>query len=78
MRLQNKFSFSFPKTQALFQTHDQVARKDFLPALPDVPFVVEDDDASVKVVQLIKNTEPLVCIFSTDLYPIYCILEKCF
>ncbi|XP_035222951.1 LOW QUALITY PROTEIN: MAGUK p55 subfamily member 7-like [Stegodyphus dumicola] len=55
-----------PHLKALFQTHDQVARKDFLPALPDVPFEVDEDDESVKVVQLIKNTEPLGATIKID------------
>ncbi|KFM61655.1 MAGUK p55 subfamily member 7, partial [Stegodyphus mimosarum] len=55
-----------PHLKAVFQTHDQVARKDFLPALPDVPFEVDEDDESVKVVQLIKNTEPLGATIKID------------
>ncbi|GIY47705.1 MAGUK p55 subfamily member 7 [Caerostris darwini] len=55
-----------PHVKALFQAHDQIARKDFLPALPDVPFEVEEDDESVKVVQLIKNTEPLGATIKID------------
>ncbi|GIX99049.1 MAGUK p55 subfamily member 7 [Caerostris extrusa] len=46
-----------PHVKALFQAHDQIARKDFLPALPDVPFEVEEDDESVKVGATIKIDE---------------------
>ena len=49
--------------QALFDAHDQVAAKDFLPQLPDIAHEVDEDEESVKVVRLVKgNKEPLVRI----------------
>ncbi|UYV75254.1 MPP7 [Cordylochernes scorpioides] len=43
--------------QALIEAHDQVARKEFLPTLPSVPSLANHD--AIKIVQLIKNKEPL-------------------
>ena len=46
--------------------HDQVAEKSFMTSLPEIPHEVdEDDDAAVKIIQLVKSfTEPLVRIFT--------------
>ena len=48
--------------QALLSAHDQVAVKSFIPHLPEIAHEVdEDDEASVKIVRLVKGTtEPLV------------------
>ena len=48
--------------QALLSAHDQVAVKSFIPNLPEIAHEVdEDDEASVKIVRLVKGTtEPLV------------------
>jgi len=60
--------------------HDEVAEKNFVTCLPEIPYEVdEDDDAAVKIVQLIKSfSEPLVRIFTnqsfTNLIIIICFL----
>ena len=51
--------FLFP-FQALLDTHDRVASKEFQPILPDIPFEVDEDEESVKIVRLVKGEcEPL-------------------
>lgn len=46
--------------RSLLNAHDRVARKEFEPCLPEVPYEVDEDDGSaVKIVRLIKNNEPL-------------------
>jgi len=46
--------------------HDEVAERKFVSSLPEIPHEVdEDDDAAVKIIQLVKTfTEPLVRIFT--------------
>jgi len=46
--------------------HDQVAERNFVASLPEIPHEVdEDDDAAVKIIQLVKSFgEPLVRIFT--------------
>jgi hypothetical protein len=49
--------------QALLEAHDQITTKDFMyqPVLPDVPYSVDEDEESVKIVRLVKGAEePLV------------------
>jgi len=42
-------------------SHDMVARRDYVPQLPDpADDVDEDDGETVKMVQLVKSHEPLV------------------
>ncbi|XP_076335163.1 membrane palmitoylated protein 7-like protein metro isoform X1 [Tachypleus tridentatus] len=48
-----------PHVKGLLQTHDQIARKEFFPVLPDVPTEVDEDEDTVKIVQLVKSNEPL-------------------
>lgn len=43
-------------------SHDSIAQKDFYPHLPDIPVEMDEDEESVKIVQLVKSNEPLVCI----------------
>ena len=45
--------------KALLQCHDMVANKEFASKLPEVPYEVDEDDVSVKVVRLVKKQEPL-------------------
>lgn len=53
--------------QALFDVHDTVASKDYIPSLPDILPQCDDEDQIVKIVKLIKNNEPLVkCIMCFD------------
>lgn len=44
--------------------HDAVAQKDYFPRLPEIPLDVEEDEDTIKIVQLVKSNEPLV----NDLY----------
>ena len=50
--------------QSVMSAHDQVAERNFMTSLPEIPHEVdEDDDAAVKIIQLVKSfTEPLVRI----------------
>lgn len=40
--------------------HDAVAQKDFYPHLPDIPVELDEDEETIKIVQLVKSNEPLV------------------
>lgn len=40
--------------------HDAIAQKDFYPHLPDIPVEVDEDEETIKIVQLVKSNEPLV------------------
>jgi len=55
------------RVQAVMCAHDQVAERNFVTSLPEIPHEVdEDDDAAVKIIQLVKSfTEPLVGIFTS-------------
>lgn len=44
--------------QALLEAHDAVARKDFVPSLGEAP--CDEDEETVRIVQLVKGNEPLV------------------
>lgn len=44
--------------------HDAVAQKDFYPHLPDIPIEVDEDEETIKIVQLVKSNEPLVSCIS--------------
>lgn len=46
--------------QSLMCAHDAVAQKDFYPHLPDIPVEVDEDEETIKIVQLVKSNEPLV------------------
>lgn len=54
------------KVQLLFQSlmcaHDAVAQKDFYPHLPEIPIEMDEDEETIKIVQLVKSNEPLVRI----------------
>lgn len=47
-------------SQGLLCAHDAVAQKDYYPRLPDIPLEVDEDEETVKIVQLVKSNEPLV------------------
>lgn len=49
-----------PGTQGVLQAHDSIAAKDFTPHLPEVPTEVDEDEETVKIVQLVKSHEPMV------------------
>ncbi|XP_054707108.1 LOW QUALITY PROTEIN: MAGUK p55 subfamily member 7-like [Uloborus diversus] len=55
-----------PYFRALLLTHDQVARKDFDPSLPDIIHEGDDDEETVKIVQLVKSNEPLGATIKYD------------
>ncbi len=46
--------------QNLLASHDIVAQRDYLPKLNEVPIEVDEDEETVKIVQLVKSQEPLV------------------
>jgi len=39
-----------------------VAQRDYLPKLNEVPIEVDEDEETVKIVQLVKSQEPLVSL----------------
>ena len=46
--------------QSLMASHDIVAQRDYLPKLPEVPVEVDEDEETIKMVQLVKSQDPLV------------------
>lgn len=50
-------------SKGLLCTHDSVAQKDYYPRLSEIPLEVDEDEETVKIVQLVKSDEPLVCNF---------------
>ncbi|XP_049884761.1 MAGUK p55 subfamily member 7 isoform X1 [Pectinophora gossypiella] len=48
-----------PHFQAILCTHDAVAQKDYYPHLPDIPLEADEEEETVKIVQLVKSDEPL-------------------
>lgn len=57
-----KWYFGSNSEQALLSAHDDVARKNYSPVLPDDHEEVDEDEVSVKIVKLIKTSEPLVSV----------------
>lgn len=57
-------------------SHDAVAQKDYYPRLPEIPQDVDEDEETVKIVQLVKSNEPLVGVFS-HLHSFYVIPKSC-
>ncbi|XP_024084088.1 MAGUK p55 subfamily member 7 isoform X4 [Cimex lectularius] len=55
-----------PHLQGLMCAHDAVAQKDYYPRLPEIPPDVEDDEETIKIVQLVKSNEPLSGAQSTE------------
>ena len=49
-----------PHIQGLLCAHDAVAQKDYFPRLPEIPLEVDEDEETIKIVQLVKSNEPLV------------------
>ncbi|XP_017962155.1 MAGUK p55 subfamily member 7 isoform X3 [Drosophila navojoa] len=45
--------------QHLLYAHDAIAQKDFYPHLPEVPIEMDEDEETIKIVQLVKSNEPL-------------------
>ncbi|XP_059225636.1 MAGUK p55 subfamily member 7 isoform X3 [Stomoxys calcitrans] len=48
-----------PHLQSLLYAHDAIAQKDFYPHLPDLPIEMDEDEETIKIVQLVKSNEPL-------------------
>lgn len=48
-----------PHLKCLLEAHDIIARKEFQPLLPEVVHDAEEDEETVKIVQLVKSNEPL-------------------
>lgn len=48
-------------SQSLLLTHDTISQKDYTPKLPELPFdIVDEEEETVKIVQLVKSNEPMV------------------
>ncbi|XP_022223281.2 MAGUK p55 subfamily member 7 isoform X4 [Drosophila obscura] len=52
--------------QHLLFAHDAIAQKDFYPHLPEAPFEIDEDEETIKIVQLVKSNEPLGATIKTD------------
>ncbi|CAL4064335.1 unnamed protein product, partial [Meganyctiphanes norvegica] len=52
--------------QGLLQAHDSIAAKDFVPHLPEIPIEVDEDEETVKIVQLVKSNEPMGATIKQD------------
>ncbi|XP_077544122.1 membrane palmitoylated protein 7-like protein metro isoform X3 [Haemaphysalis longicornis] len=50
---------SSPHVKALLEAHDIIAKKDFLPSLTEAIYEAEEDEETIKIVQLVKSNEPL-------------------
>ncbi|XP_068918261.1 MAGUK p55 subfamily member 7 isoform X5 [Tenebrio molitor] len=48
-----------PHVQGLLYSHDAVAQKDYYPHLPEIPQEADEDEETIKIVQLVKSNEPL-------------------
>merc|ERR1719192_2932222 len=48
-----------PHIQHLMKTHDRIAQKEFVPKLTEIPVEVDEDEETVKIVQLVKSQDTL-------------------
>ncbi|CAH1113050.1 unnamed protein product [Psylliodes chrysocephalus] len=55
-----------PHIQGLLYSHDSVAQKDYYPHLPEIPRDTEEEEETIKIVQLVKSNEPLGATIKTD------------
>ncbi|CAB3368260.1 Hypothetical predicted protein, partial [Cloeon dipterum] len=55
-----------PHIQGLLYAHDCIAQKDYYPVLPEVPIDIDEDEETIKIVQLVKSNEPLGATIKTD------------
>ncbi|XP_059472254.1 MAGUK p55 subfamily member 7 isoform X2 [Neocloeon triangulifer] len=55
-----------PHVQGLLYAHDCIAQKDYYPILPEVPFDIDEEEETIKIVQLVKSNEPLGATIKTD------------
>ncbi|XP_071445813.1 MAGUK p55 subfamily member 7 isoform X4 [Hetaerina americana] len=53
------FLLQKPHMQGLLCAHDAIAQKDYFPRLPEIPVEVDEDEETIKIVQLVKSNEPL-------------------
>lgn len=60
--------------QGLLCSHDAIAQKDYYPRLPEIPQDVDEDEETIKIVQLVKSNEPLVRNFYYNFVKIELIL----
>lgn len=56
--------------------HDSVAQKDFYPHLPDIPIEMDEDEETIKIVQLVKSNEPLVSFASNSFCFVFVFTDK--
>ncbi|KAK0082428.1 hypothetical protein PV325_010415 [Microctonus aethiopoides] len=61
-----------PHIQGLLCTHDAVAQKDYYPRLSEIPLEVDEDEETVKIVQLVKSDEPLMYIVRSPSNHVFC------
>ena len=59
-KFKKRFKKHFILLQSLLCAHDAIAQKDFYPHLPEIPVEVDEDEETIKIVQLVKSNEPLV------------------
>lgn len=52
--------------QGLLCAHDAIAQKDYYPHLPEIPVEVDEDEETIKIVQLVKSNEPLGATIKMD------------
>lgn len=65
--------------QGLLCAHDAVAQKDYFPRLPEIPLEVDEDEETIKIVQLVKSNEPLVRLckhYPFNLFKFFFLLKK--
>ncbi|KAL0279914.1 UNVERIFIED_CONTAM: hypothetical protein PYX00_001369 [Menopon gallinae] len=55
-----------PHIQGLLCAHDAVAQKDYFPRLPEIPLEVDEDEETIKIVQLVKSNESLGATIKAD------------
>uniref|UniRef100_A0A8D8PGQ6 MAGUK p55 subfamily member 7 n=2 Tax=Culex pipiens TaxID=7175 RepID=A0A8D8PGQ6_CULPI len=55
-----------PHLQSVLFAHDAIAQKNFYPHLPEIPVEVDEDEETIKIVQLVKSNEPLGATIKTD------------
>ncbi|XP_071445814.1 MAGUK p55 subfamily member 7 isoform X5 [Hetaerina americana] len=60
------FLLQKPHMQGLLCAHDAIAQKDYFPRLPEIPVEVDEDEETIKIVQLVKSNEPLGATIKTD------------
>ena len=44
--------------QNLLASHDIVAQRDYVPKLSEIPIEVDEDEETIKIVQLVKSSDP--------------------